>query len=161
MGTPWVRCLILACGNTLRGDDGIGPFLCSWAEERFAGEPGVRTIARQQWTPDLAEDIARAESVLFIDCSLDQDAGQLLLRKIGASEPAVISTHTLGAAELLRLAHDLYDAAPRRASLLTIGAGSIDLGEELSAPLQAVLPDAQALLELTVRQLLSADSQPA
>jgi hydrogenase maturation protease len=154
MDTPWVRCLILACGNTLRGDDGIGPFLCSWAEERFAGEPGVRAIARQQWTPDLAQDIAHAESVLFIDCSIDQDAGQLLLREVGASEPGVIATHTLGAAELLRLAQDLYDATPQRACLLTIGAGSIELGEELSAPVQAVLPDAQALLERTVQQLL-------
>jgi hydrogenase maturation protease len=154
MDTPWVRCLILACGNTLRGDDGIGPFLCSWAEERFAGERGLRAVARQQWTPDLAQDIANAESVIFIDCSLDQDAGQLLLREIGASEPAVVSTHALGAAELLRLAQDLYDATPRRVCLLTIGAGSIELGEELSAPVQAVLPDARALLELTVRQLL-------
>ena len=154
MGTPWVRCLVLACGNTLRGDDGIGPFLCSWAEERFAGESGVQTIARQQWTPDLAHDIARAESVLFIDCAIDLEPGQLLLREIKASEPAAVSTHFLGAAELLRLAKDLYDAEPRRACLMTIGAGSIDLSEEFSAPVHTVLPDAQALLELTVRQLL-------
>jgi hydrogenase maturation protease len=154
MGTPWVRCLILACGNTLRGDDGIGPFLCSWTEERFAGEPGVQTIARQQWTPDLAHDIAHSESVLFIDCAIDLEPGQLLLREIKAAEPAAVTTHFLGAAELLRLAQDLYNATPRRACLLTIGAGSIDLGEEFSAPMQAVLPDAQALLELTIRQLL-------
>jgi hydrogenase maturation protease len=154
MDTPWVRCLILACGNTLRGDDGIGPFLCDWAEERFAAESGVRTIACQQWTPDLTEDIARAESVVFIDCSLDQEPGQLVLREISAAAPAAVSTHYLGAAELLRIAQDLYEATPRRACLLTIGAGSIDLGEELSAPVKAGLPDAQALLELTVRQLL-------
>jgi hydrogenase maturation protease len=154
MDTPWVRCLILACGNTLRGDDGIGSFLCSWAEERFASESGVRAIACQQWTPDLAEDISRAESVLFIDCSLDQEPGQLLLREIKAADPAPVSTHYLGAAELLRLAQELYDAAPRRACLLTIGAGSIELSEQFSSDMQAVLPDAQALLELTVRQFL-------
>jgi hydrogenase maturation protease len=154
MNTPGVRCLILACGNTLRGDDGIGPFLSSWAEDRFAGESGVQTIARQQWTPDLAQDIARAASVIFIDCALDLEAGQLLLREIRAAEPGVISAHSLGAAELLGLAKGLYDVTPGRACLLTIGAGSIELGEELSAPVQAVLPDAQALLELTVRQLL-------
>jgi hydrogenase maturation protease len=154
MDTPWVRCLVLACGNTLRGDDGIGPFLCSWAEERFATESGVRAITRQQWTPDLAHDIAHAESVIFIDCSIDQEPGQLLLREVRPAEPAAVSTHFLGAAELLRLAKDLYEATPRRACLLTIGAGSIELGEEFSAPVQAVLPDAQALLGLTVRQLL-------
>jgi len=154
MGTPWVRCLILACGNTLRGDDGVGPFLCSWAEDRFAGESGVQAIARQQWTPDLAQDIAHAESVIFIDCSIEQEPGQLLRRDVKAAESAAVSTHFLGAAELLRLAKDFYDVSPRRACLLTIGAGSIELGEEFSAPVQAVVPDAQELLELTVRQLL-------
>ena len=60
-----VRCLILACGNTLRSDDGVGPWLAEWAEERFLSETGVSVLIRQQWTPELAEDIARSESVLF------------------------------------------------------------------------------------------------
>jgi len=155
MDTPRVRCLILGCGNTLRGDDGIGPLLCSWAEERFANEPGVRVVASHQWAPDMAEDVARAETALFIDCSLDQAPGQLLLRELAAAplKPGLV-THHLGAAELLRVAQDLYGACPRRACLLTVGAGSIELGEVLSAEMQAALPDAQELLELTVCQLL-------
>ena len=64
------RCLVLSCGNTLRGDDGIGPWLAEWAEERFKDEAGVRVVSRQQWTPDLVEEIAEAETVLFVDCSL-------------------------------------------------------------------------------------------
>ncbi len=32
--TP-IQCLILACGNTLREDDGVGPFLAQWAEEHW------------------------------------------------------------------------------------------------------------------------------
>jgi hypothetical protein len=55
---------------------------------------------------------------------------------------------------MLRLAQDLYGTAPTRACLLTVGAGSIEIGEQLSPAVQSVLPDAQALLELTVRQLL-------
>ena len=66
MDASFTRCLILACGNTLRCDDGIGPVLCAWAETRFAADSQVRAIARQQWTPDLAEDIAAAESVIFV-----------------------------------------------------------------------------------------------
>lgn len=155
MDTSRVRCLILGCGNTLRGDDGVGPFLCSWAEERFAGEPGVRAMTSHQWAPEMAEDVAAADTVLFVDCSLDQAPGQILLRELTAVplKPGLV-THHLGAAELLRVAQDLYGAQPRRACLLTIGAGSIELGEELSPAISAALPDAQALLELTVRQLL-------
>lgn len=155
MDTLRVRCLILACGNTLRGDDGIGPFLCAWAEERFAGEPGVRAIARQQWSPELAEDVAASETILFVDCSLDQAPGQILLRELApvALKPGLV-THHLGAAELLRVAQDLYDAQPRKACLLTIGAGSIELGEGFSPAVQAAVPVAQQEIERVVRQSL-------
>jgi hydrogenase maturation protease len=155
MDTPRVRCLILACGNTLRGDDGVGPLLCAWAEERFAEEPGVRAISCQQWTPDLAEDVAGAETVLFVDCALDQAPGHVLVKEIAAAsiQPGLV-THHLGAAELLCVAEEFYSGRPRQACLLTIGAGSIDVGEEFSPAVRAALADAKALLQLTVEQLL-------
>lgn len=148
------RCLILACGNTLREDDGVGPWLALWAEERFAPAPSVRVISSQQWTPELAEEVARAQSVLFIDCSIDSPPGSVRLRPV---EPAPfaegLGTHHLGAAELLALTRDLYASLPRAAYLLTIGAGSTGLGEVLSAPVQAALPEACRLIEETVLQL--------
>ena len=103
----------------------------------------------------MAEDVAAAQAVLFLDCSLDQAPGQMLLRDIepAALQPGLV-THHLGAAELLRVADELYGRRPRRACLLTIGAGSIELGEELSPAMQAAVPEARELLELTVRQLL-------
>ena len=76
------RCLILACGNTLREDDGVGPFLAAWAEERFGVEPRVRIITRQQWTPDLAVDLAEAEAVIFIDCSVDGEPGSVKIAPV-------------------------------------------------------------------------------
>ncbi len=79
METKSARCLILACGNTLRSDDGAGPKLAAWAEERFRQEPDVRVISRQQWTPDLAEDIAAADSVLFVDSSASSPPGRVRL----------------------------------------------------------------------------------
>lgn len=151
------RCLILACGNTLRGDDGIGPFLCAWAEERFAGEPGVRAIASHQWTPDMAEDIASAETVLFIDCALDQAPGQLLLRELVPAplKPGLV-THHLGAPELLHTALELFGSQPRRAFLLTVGAGTIELGENFSQPVLDAIPLACAKVEESVTRLLAA-----
>ena len=76
------RCLILACGNTLRGDDGVGPWLADWAENRFRAEADVRVLAPQQWTPELAEDIAHAESVLFVDASLASAPGSVSLSRL-------------------------------------------------------------------------------
>jgi hydrogenase maturation protease len=150
------RCLVLACGNTLRGDDGIGPWLAEWTEDRFRTDPTVRVVSRQQWTPDLAVDIAYAESVLFIDCSAASAPGSVHLIEVLPSTPAQgLATHHFGAPELLALTRELYDSLPRHALLLTIGAGSTGLGEEFSGPVTASLPRACMLLEETVTRLLS------
>jgi hydrogenase maturation protease len=150
-----VRCLILACGNTLRGDDGVGPWLAEWAEKRFSTEAGLRVVARQQWTPELAEGIAGAESVLFIDSSVDCPAGAVRLFSVAAAAgERGLDTHRLGAAELLALGRDLYDSTPPSAQLLTVGADSTELGEEFSASVKAALPEACRLLEETILRLL-------
>jgi len=151
MTQPQARCLILACGNTLRGDDGVGLWLAAWAEQRFVHHSEINIIARQQWTPELAEDVARAESVLFIDCSVDSPPGSVKLTPV---EPAAagqgIATHHSGAAELLALARDYYSRLPKSTQLLTIGAGSTALGEAFSDAVTAVLPEACRLIEETV-----------
>ena len=150
------RLLILACGNMLRGDDGVGPHLAAWAEQKFRGQLGIRVISRQQWTPELAEEIAAAESILFIDCSTIAPPGTISLRPIEATgDAAPPGTHSLGAPQLFALARELYGTQPRAALLLTIGAGSIELSEEFSAPVNAVLPQAHRILEKTVARLLA------
>lgn len=156
MNPPPTRCLILACGNTLRGDDGAGPWLAAWAEDRFRDQPAVLIISRRQWTPELAEEIASAASVLFIDSSAAASPGSVLLSPIqpAAGYPAP-ATHHFGAAELLALARELYASQPPAALLLTVGAASFDLHEGFSAPLQAALPRACRLLEETVLRLLA------
>jgi hydrogenase maturation protease len=155
MNSSPVRCLLLACGNTLRSDDGVGPWLAAWAEERFRTEARVSILSRQQWTPELAQDIACAESVLFIDCSTGSAPGSIsLLRVAPAVSVQGLATHHLGAAELLGLARELYASLPSNAQLLTVGAGSTELGEEFSDQVKAALPAACTLLEETVIQLL-------
>ena len=154
------RCLILACGNTLRGDDGLGPWPAQWAEERFQSEPAVRIISRQQWTPELAEEIAQAESALFIDCSVDSAPGSVELNPVvPASGPEGLATHHVGAAELLALSYELYHSLPQTAMQLTVGAGSTELSEQFSLAVTAALPEACRILEATVLELLNACSE--
>ncbi len=149
------RCLILACGNTLRGDDGVGPWLAEWAEERFSAEPGVRVLARQQWTPELAEEIAHSQSVVFIDCSVSAAPGTVQLAAVTPTAAAPgLATHHLDAAQLLSLGHELYNSLPHHAVLFTVGAGSMELCEEFSPAVTATLPRACSQLEETVLQLL-------
>ena len=150
------RCLILACGNTLRGDDGVGLWLAEWAEQRFADQPAVRIIADHQWTPELAADVAHAQSVLFIDCTLDSPPGSLNLTNVEpATSAEVRATHHLDAAQLLALAGNLYNSLPRNSQLLTIGAGSIEMSEEFSPAVTASLPEACGLIEEKVTRWLA------
>jgi hydrogenase maturation protease len=161
MTQPTPRCLILACGNTLRGDDGVGLWLAEWAEQRFSDQPGVRVIVDHQWTPELAEDVARAQFVLFIDCSIGSEPGSLQLTPV---EPAASgpehNTHHLGASELLALGRELYSSLPCKALQLTIGAGSTELGEKFSPAVTAALPAACRLIEETILRFLSGRGLP-
>jgi hydrogenase maturation protease len=150
------QCLILACGNTLRGDDGVGPWLAEWAAERFGADPGVRSLARQQWTPDLAEEVAQAASVIFVDCAANSAPGQIQLEPVKPSaELPRLLTHQLSAADLMRLCRSYYDSFPQNAFLLTVGGGALDLHEGFSNSVQAALPDAKGVLEGTVLRLLA------
>ena len=154
------NCLVLACGNTLRSDDGIGPRLAEWAAHRFRDDSSVRVLARQQWTPDLAKDIADAESVLFIDSSVDSAPGRVNLipvathRSGGDAEASHLATHHIDPTELLGLTQLLYGSMSAHAMLLTVGAGSTELGETFSDPVEAALPRARGVLEKTVMRFL-------
>ena len=150
--TP-VRCLILACGNTLRGDDGVGPWLAEWAENRFRSEPAIRIISRHQLTPEFAEEIAASASVILIDCSTASAPGSVSAVPVEPAPSAAHATHHFGPAELLALARDLFSSSPREPLLLTIGAGSTGLSEDLSDVVRTALPEACRLLEETVRRL--------
>ncbi|MGH9561247.1 MAG: hydrogenase maturation protease [Terracidiphilus sp.] len=156
MTGPGVRCLILACGNTLRSDDGVGPKLAAWADERFRDHPHVQVISRQQWPPELSADIAAADSILFIDASVKSPPGRVSL--VPVSSRVVDSTaphsHHLSPNQLLGLTRSLYGSIKSHAMLLTIGVSSTELGESLSEKVEAALPRAQGILEKAVRRFL-------
>jgi hydrogenase maturation protease len=157
--TFWARCLILACGNTLREDDGIGPFLAQWASGRWHDAPHVRVVCDHQWTPEMVEDVASAESVIFIDCATDCEPGIVRMMPVEpAADTTKLGTHHLEAPQLLALSKQLYGKAPRNSLLLTVGAASLELREGFSQPVQEALPEAQRMLEDSVQHLLDLSS---
>lgn len=149
------RCLILACGNTLREDDGVGPFLAQWAEKRWRNDARVHVICDHQWTPEMVEDVAQAESVIFVDCATDCKPGLVRTMAIDpAADTAKLGTHHLDAAQLLALSRQLYGRMPRSSLLLTVGAGSLEMREGFSKAVRAALPEARRLLEDFVQRLV-------
>ena len=156
-----ITCLILACGNTLREDDGVGPFLAQWAEERWRGDDRVRVLCDHQWTPEMVEEVAQAESVVFVDCATNCEAGlvrTMAVEPVGADSK--MGTHHLDAGQLLALSSQFYGVMPRSSLLLTVGAGSLELREGFSDAVREALPEASRILEESVQRLLDVPGCP-
>jgi hydrogenase maturation protease len=150
-----IQCLILACGNTLREDDGVGPFLAQWAEEHWRDDPRVRVLCDHQWTPEMVEEVAQAGSAIFVDCATDCAPGAVRTMPVEpAGADSKIGTHHLDAGQLLVLSQQLYGAMPRISLHLTVGAGSLELREGFSEGVEAALPIARQMLGDSVQRLL-------
>jgi hydrogenase maturation protease len=133
--------LIIGIGNPLRGDDGIGPWLVADLEqelERQAGAaaPPARCRVVRQLLPELADELAGVERVLFVDAWRAPAGSRAELAALGAAGlgqaaggegPGSWSFgHGFGPGELLALAALLH-ATPPRADLLRIPAAQFAL----------------------------------
>lgn len=138
----WSR-LVIGWGSDLRGDDAAGLV----AARVVAGFrlPGVRVLQVHQLTPELAEDIAGARRVVFVDAYAAADGAPLRVEPVSAS-PAGCGNggaHRGDPASLLRLVARLYGAAPE-AWLIGVPAFRFGMGEDLSPRTAAFTNEAAA-----------------
>jgi hydrogenase maturation protease len=151
------RALILACGNSLRGDDAVALHI---ARELRSGMCEAETTIHSstQWTPELAEAISAADVVIFVDASAVLPPGAVQVRNVSPIPDAPGSlSHRSSPTGLLALAQSLYKAIPSRAFLITIGAQSFELSEKLSEPVRQAIPE---VLE-RIKAILSGISLPS
>ena len=143
------RVLILGYGNPLRSDDGLG-WQVAVQLFRTNTSPEVLVLPCHQLTPELAEPISRAETVLFIDSTRQGKPGEFRCEEL-RSEPGPVSfTHHVSPAGLLDLSSELFGCCPR-AHLLSICGESFEVGEGLSTTVSERLPD----LKARVRELIA------
>lgn len=125
--------LVIGYGNTLRGDDGVGPCVA----EQLAALPGLalRSSAVHQLTPELAATIAQVDVVFFVDaCIAVNDRAENMQPRMAQLRPNSATTgfdHVWSPNLLLQLAQTLYGAQPVAYHLL-IPAQQFDYGETLS-----------------------------
>ena len=120
--------LIIGYGNTLRRDDGVGPKVAEAAAALHL--PGVEALAAPQLTPELAEPIARADRVVFVDAAVDAPR-TVQMRKLTPAESSQVMAHAAEPSTLLALARDVFGRMPE-AWWLTIPVEDLGFGEELS-----------------------------
>ncbi len=114
------RVLLIGYGNSLRGDDAIGPM----ALERLHTQLGnAEFLSCHQLTPELAERVAACDLALFVDATSDGEPGTADVKLLSPELPDEASlTHHVQPAALLELALTLYGRAPR--AMLVTGAGA-------------------------------------
>lgn len=133
--------LLIAIGNPLRGDDGVGPFLVEHLQM-----PGLRIRTVHQLTPDLATELVGAQRVLFVDAWQAPAGARPCRRRVAAAgDGAAVESHRLEPAQLLQVAELLFGAVVRAQELL-VPAFAFPHGEQFSAALLRQLPAARGLL---------------
>jgi len=147
--------IILACGNGLRGDDGIAPHLAHQLYGMIC-DAETEIVCSHQWLPEQAEDLSRAQVAVFIDASVAVPAGEIQVQAVSeqAGECAGVTTHVVTPGRLMSLAKEIFGAAPERAYLVTIGGDSFEHGSEFSAPVRKAIPAALR----QIQDLLSEES---
>jgi hydrogenase maturation protease len=97
-----VHTVVLAIGNTLRGDDGVAGRVA----DLLGTHSGVDVRRVHQLTPELAEEIAHAAAVVFVDA--DPEAGEARLDRLVPAPRRSAFTHAVTPCELVLLAEQLY-----------------------------------------------------
>jgi hydrogenase maturation protease len=137
--------LLIGFGNELRGDDAAGVIIAARFEEMHL--PHLRVIACHQLTPELAEDIAAAHTVMFVDASVEIDGDTAQAIRIEPDPGARLQGHLGDPRALLFLAQSLYGNTPV-AWCVHVPASEFELGAKPS-------PSTQRAIESAVEQILS------
>src|SRR5208282_3340787 len=135
----WLKAalLVIGYGNTLRGDDGVGPRVAEAVDALHL--PGVRTLACQQLTPEHAAPVSLSKTVIFVDaivnggdkwkatseartwvaasgeksCHLPPDRRHVQWRKLEPNESSQLMAHAADPRTILALARDVFGHLPR------------------------------------------------
>jgi hydrogenase maturation protease len=139
--------LVIGYGNTLRGDDGIGPAVAG--EVAALGLPGVRVLVVHQLTPELAADLAGVERAVFVDAAASgEPVTAVRLESSAASE---VMTHAAEPRGLLALARAVYGQAPE-AWLVTAAGADFGFRDGLSPTGRANAREARGYVERLIRE---------
>jgi hydrogenase maturation protease len=123
-----VELLVIGYGNTLRGDDSVGPRVVEAIEKSRLR--GVSALSCTLLTPELAATVAEARRVVFVDATLEGTTA-VELRAILPAQSIQVLGHSASPEMLLGLARDMFGHSPE-AWILAIPVENMEVGEELS-----------------------------
>jgi hydrogenase maturation protease len=133
------KVMVIGYGNPLRTDDAIGWRAAGELSSQFSGDE-IEIVACPQLNPEMAEAVAQAKLVVFIDACTDGTPGRVSRREVQASafSPELMEHH-LDPGSLLACAKELYGRAPKAVTICVTGE-CFGFGRELTPTVERVLP---------------------
>jgi hydrogenase maturation protease len=156
-----LRHRIIALGNTMAADDGVGPWIIRRLEEAPPHGVDIRWVPAPG--PELLFDLEQPGEVTFIDAAMDErfEPGTILEQVVEPGKEArldqvrcLVSTHGISLAELLRLARVL-NRSRAQVRLIGIVGRRFEPGDTLSPEVE------RAAQSLVARFTATASSESA
>jgi hydrogenase maturation protease len=137
------KVLVIGYGNTLRGDDAAGIRAAELIAKR---RPEIECVCMHQLMPELAEQIAVSDIVIFIDADVNvtQPNMRLAVPSVEGDQPR---THFISPESLLQLCQLLYQRMPLKAYVIGIPASQFEFSEELSESTKKAIEESVILAE--------------
>ncbi len=127
------RTLILGIGNRLKGDDGVGPFICDLIQDRVPSPVIDAGTAPENYLGPISR--LEPEAILVLDAAdLRAAPGCTAMLELEALTCSVCSTHTTSLRFMLGT---IARSQQIRTRLLGIQPASVCLGEALSPPVRS------------------------
>jgi len=140
------RALVVAVGNTLRADDGLGPAFLTWFAERYEVRPPVRLLDGGTGGAGLLEWLEDGDDLLLVDALVPvagEPGGQLHIldrERIESGRRGLSSAaHELDLGNLIASA-SFFGIRLRSVQLLGLTTGSTALADVLTEEVRAGLP---------------------
>ncbi len=121
--------MVIGYGNSLRGDDGIGPYVAEILTRREL--PLVVVHSTIQLVPELAEEVAGARCVIFVDACYNAGACPVHIHRLNLATSDSNHAHSVGPKDILRLASMCFGRVPP-AWLAAVAGYDFGLGNGLS-----------------------------
>ena len=141
-------CAVIGIGNTLRRDDGVGAKVIDCLRARVDPDR-VELFTCHQLLPEVVESLRGRAGVIFVDASVELDAGEVRCDDVVVDPAPWRWGHHLEPASLLGIMDPVERPAART---IAIGAVDFEFGEELSTDVDHAVPAAVDCILSTVEE---------
>ena len=152
-----MKIAVIGIGQSLRGDDGVGlAAVRLWQEMYPDSADQVQVELAENPGIGLLNLIDEADTAILVDAVQSSASPgtihQLIEDDLSAFLDGADSAHGWGVAETLALGRQIIsESMPNRISLVGIEIETIELGDQLSPKIEAVLPEVARIIEEIIK----------